>query len=213
MTLQDQAKPESDLQRFVCIMLSMLFLLSTVAGLATGGKAVEQDEQWQGLPDVGEMVVSGTRSDGDRGGSSHTVTMLSANISGSVLGGYMEIMDAREIYNSGGRTAMTYIFALTRGMNITGLDITTGSEVLSYQKRSDALSSQEVLDGGDIVFMHTVNAVDGGGRIEEYVTATGEPGLFSLSGHRLLVCQFPMDGSSFATISVRNSFQVGSIAV
>ena len=197
MTQLGQDKNGSDPRGFVCMILAILFLLSPLAGFTTAeGNGPLEHIQANG--------INGTR------GESSSVFMVNANITGQVLGGFVELLDEREIYNAGSSMAVTYVFALGAGMNITELVVSRDGEVPTYNESSGGVEYNEVLHNPGIVFLHTIEASTSSSWIAGAVEITDEPGLFALSGHRLLVCQFSMDTSTIAKVSVRYSFPLGS---
>jgi len=151
----------------------------------------------------------GVQGGSDDGYSADGITIAGMEISGKVEGGYVELMDIRELYNPGATTAVSYLFSLGPGTNVTELDISSEDIDYAYQEnQGEAKSGQEVLDGGEIAFISYLDAREAEEYMKGLVNRYSDPALFSFSGNKLLLLQFPLFSHRFVTISLRYSFPV-----
>ena len=180
MKIHGQARADGTMIKMMSLVLCSLFLMNL------GAVGVQGDEG-QGTQDA-------------------AVSLVSFDISGRAEGGFAEVMDIRELYNQGGRTAVSYLISLNPDMNITELDISSGETQYSYEETPRERTDEEVLDGEDVVFMRYLDEEDAGTLINGMVEQYSDPALFAFSGNRLLVCQFPMDAFSFLSTSVRYGY-------
>jgi len=136
------------------------------------------------------------------------ISFVDYEISGKVEGSYAEVMDLRELYNQGGRRVVSYLFSLPTPTNVTELDISSSGSHYSYQESQGERSKEEVLDAGNTAYIRYIDSQEAEGLIQGYVGRYSEPALFSFTGNKLLICQFPMDAYAFITVSIRYSFPI-----
>ena len=148
-------------------------------------------------------VEEAQESEGDEGSGGAVISLAFWNIEGSIDAGYAQLTDTRELYNPGDtKAAVNFLWSVPGGMDISSLEVTANGASYFITETGSRKSEDEIKTAENKAFACYLDKSKAAGYLAQLVETHGSPSFFSLQNERLLVCQFPMNGGEFLSVTV-----------
>jgi len=148
-------------------------------------------------------VEEAQESEGDGGSGGAAISLASWKIEGVIDAGYAQLTDTRELYNPGDtKAAVNFLWSIPVGMDISSLEVTANGANYPITKTESRKSEGEIKSAENKAFACYLDKSKTAGYLAQLVEIHGSPSFFSLQDERLLICQFPMNGREFLSVTV-----------